>query len=247
MALDVCNRKVHRSGVNTLAQPLSEQELARLDDFLLNRIPESEERDEDPDRDEGILDVSELDGFLTAIVSGPTTIVPSQWLPAIWGEDEPVWDSTEQFQEIFTLIVRHMNGIAALLAAKGERFEPLFGERDVGGKTHLIVDEWCYGYVRAIALDVDGWARGEPQIRELLAPIRNFGTEPGWKALEQMNEAETARQRDAIPEAAREIYRFWLSRRTPETVPLRRSSPKVGRNDPCPCGSGKKFKHCCLQ
>jgi SEC-C motif-containing protein len=27
--------------------------------------------------------------------------------------------------------------------------------------------------------------------------------------------------------------------------PLRRSSPKVGRNDPCPCGSGKKFKKCC--
>lgn len=25
-----------------------------------------------------------------------------------------------------------------------------------------------------------------------------------------------------------------------------RLSPKVGRNDPCPCGSGKKFKKCCL-
>jgi len=24
-----------------------------------------------------------------------------------------------------------------------------------------------------------------------------------------------------------------------------RSSPKTGRNDPCPCGSGKKYKHCC--
>ena len=24
-----------------------------------------------------------------------------------------------------------------------------------------------------------------------------------------------------------------------------RTGPKVGRNDPCPCGSGKKYKHCC--
>jgi preprotein translocase subunit SecA len=24
-----------------------------------------------------------------------------------------------------------------------------------------------------------------------------------------------------------------------------RAGPKVGRNDPCPCGSGKKYKHCC--
>jgi tetratricopeptide (TPR) repeat protein len=27
--------------------------------------------------------------------------------------------------------------------------------------------------------------------------------------------------------------------------PVRRSQPKVGRNDPCPCGSGRKYKHCC--
>lgn len=27
--------------------------------------------------------------------------------------------------------------------------------------------------------------------------------------------------------------------------PFVRSTPKVGRNDPCPCGSGKKYKKCC--
>ena len=29
-------------------------------------------------------------------------------------------------------------------------------------------------------------------------------------------------------------------------APVRGTGPKAGRNDPCPCGSGKKFKHCCL-
>ena len=28
---------------------------------------------------------------------------------------------------------------------------------------------------------------------------------------------------------------------------VRRDSPKIGRNDPCPCGSGKKFKNCCMR
>jgi preprotein translocase subunit SecA len=28
--------------------------------------------------------------------------------------------------------------------------------------------------------------------------------------------------------------------------PERRSAEKVGRNDPCPCGSGKKYKNCCM-
>jgi SEC-C motif domain protein len=29
-------------------------------------------------------------------------------------------------------------------------------------------------------------------------------------------------------------------------APFKQAAPKVGRNDPCPCGSGKKYKHCCL-
>jgi uncharacterized protein YecA (UPF0149 family) len=28
-------------------------------------------------------------------------------------------------------------------------------------------------------------------------------------------------------------------------APVQRNLPKVGRNDPCPCGSGKKYKKCC--
>jgi tetratricopeptide (TPR) repeat protein len=33
----------------------------------------------------------------------------------------------------------------------------------------------------------------------------------------------------------------------PQDQPVRREAPKVGRNDPCPCGSGKKYKKCCGQ
>ncbi len=40
----------------------------------------------------------------------------------------------------------------------------------------------------------------------------------------------------------------WIFTRTLRTgpAPVRATGPKVGRNDPCPCGSGKKYKHCCL-
>ncbi|MBM3851946.1 MAG: hypothetical protein FJ399_02185 [Verrucomicrobia bacterium] len=39
----------------------------------------------------------------------------------------------------------------------------------------------------------------------------------------------------------------WLFTRTLRSgpAPFRSTAPKVGRNEPCPCGSGKKFKHCC--
>ena len=40
----------------------------------------------------------------------------------------------------------------------------------------------------------------------------------------------------------------WLYARAVRSgpAPIRSTTPKVGRNDPCPCGSGKKYKHCCL-
>ncbi|MDR0496371.1 MAG: SEC-C domain-containing protein [Treponema sp.] len=43
-------------------------------------------------------------------------------------------------------------------------------------------------------------------------------------------------------------FRGWTgedNNNTDESNPFVRSSPKVGRNDPCPCGSGKKYKKCC--
>jgi SEC-C motif-containing protein len=41
----------------------------------------------------------------------------------------------------------------------------------------------------------------------------------------------------------------WFYRRTVRMgpAPVKSAHPKVGRNDPCPCGSGRKFKHCCLR
>lgn len=38
----------------------------------------------------------------------------------------------------------------------------------------------------------------------------------------------------------------WFYSRTVRAGPAPiKSAPKVGRNDPCPCGSGRKYKHCC--
>lgn len=38
-----------------------------------------------------------------------------------------------------------------------------------------------------------------------------------------------------------------ITRAYKDSKTVRRSAPKVGRNDPCPCGSGKKYKHCCMK
>ena len=50
---------------------------------------------------------------------------------------------------------------------------------------------------------------------------------------------------DAIPESVLGMYRQGRSAAGVSAQPFRRQTVKVGRNDPCPCGSGKKYKKCC--
>ncbi|MGD8570027.1 MAG: UPF0149 family protein [Gammaproteobacteria bacterium] len=232
--------------MNNIFQSLNEQELDRLDQFLINRIDDDDDSD---DGDEGVLDISELDGFLTAIVSGPVMVPPSQWLPAVWGDFEPEWDNEKDFNEIMSLFMRHMNGIAGTLLESPEKFEPLFLQREVKGKTYDIVDEWCYGYMRGVALAMDEWDKGGHEMMALLMPIMAFASEQGWDELDNMSEDEVDNIRNAITPNVREIHAYWLARREnsgPSHSPVRNTEPRVGRNDPCPCGSGKKYKKCCL-
>lgn len=55
--------------------------------------------------------------------------------------------------------------------------------------------------------------------------------------------AEMQARDEEIARIAPEIHALWEEQQPVETV--RRAEPKVGRNDPCPCGSGRKHKKCC--
>ena len=224
---------------------LSDEEYERLDQFLLERI---DDEDDALDKDEGVLNISELDGLFTAIVSGPMTTAPSQWLPAVWGEFEPVWEDEEEFKQILSLMMRHMNAIAGIFMENPQEFEPIYLGREVEGDSYTIVDEWCEGYWRGVKLTQEHWDKGGQEMTVLLTPILAFTAETNWRGHEfERHELETIQQ--AIAPNVREIHAYWLARRAEQdsvAKTVRRSEPRVGRNDPCPCGSGKKYKKCCL-
>jgi uncharacterized protein len=100
-----------------LSTSLSDEELEELDQFLLSDA-----------RSEETMLLDTLDGYLTAIVIGPTTILPSRWLPGMWGpsaEDEPHFETPAQAQRILELVMRHMNGIVWTLQHDPDAFDPL--------------------------------------------------------------------------------------------------------------------------
>jgi uncharacterized protein len=192
-----------------LDKPLDDEELHVLDRFLLNRFEDDSYAD---DCDEGVLGVSELDGMFTAIVSGPELIEVSAWLPAVWGDFEPEWEKPEDITEIMTLMIRHMNGIAAILQNDADDFEPLFMESREDDKTYIMVDEWCEGYLRGMDLAADLWEEGGPEMEALTAPILAF-TSASDADLDEQDPAELDDLMDAIIPSVREIHNWWFDRR----------------------------------
>jgi uncharacterized protein len=226
--------------------PLEDWEMDELDRFLLERSRVYPDRTEG---DEGLLGLSELDGFFTAIISGPETIPPSAWLPAVWGETEPVWESTDGFDNIYQLMIRHYNDVVSSLMQPGFDFEPIFSESEVDGQSFLVVNEWCLGYMRGVALAADAWDRGGEELLDLLQPIMLFSDERGWQVLNTLEEVQVADLQASIPGVAQEIQRFWLARQQFPSLRTDRQGEEaltVDPDSPCPCGSGKPFRKCCL-
>ena len=193
-----------------LDHPLNDEELHVLDRFLLNRFADDADTE---DKDEGVLGISELDGMFTAIVSGPELLELDLWLPAVWGDFEPEWESPEDATALMTLMIRHMNGIAATLQEESEEFEPLFMEsREDDDKTYIMVDEWCEGYLRGMDLVVDLWEEAGPEMEALTAPILAFTSASDWE-VDKQDPDNSDDLMEAITPNVRAIHDFWMERR----------------------------------
>ena len=79
------------------------------------------------------MDITELDGLLTALAIGPDLPLPSRWLPVVWGgTSDRVVESAEQAHRIVSLVMRRMNMIGAMLCKAPPAFEPILYEGEGG-------------------------------------------------------------------------------------------------------------------
>lgn len=196
--------------------------------------------------DDSILSASELDGFFAGIVSGPRQIDPGTWYPAIWADKLPRWPSDKEAETFRKLAIELMSEAAYMLGEEPDDYEAIFLADNNGKGEKLIVSEWCAGYLRGA--EVAGWIDDElaKGLQASLAVIILHGAESGSEALNAMSDEEYDASVATIEPAAVAIYAYWQEHLQP-LLPVRRDELKVGRNDPCTCGSGKKYKQCCMQ
>ena len=186
----------------------------------------------------------EVQGFMMALLSGPDALNPTNWLPEILGE-ESLFDAKER-----TEIERLVMAMAADMRMKlNEKILPdLWFYEDEAGNPEFYT--WCNAYLYALDIVPTDWfeAVDQEEFEDLFYPIMALGgiydDEENGEVILHLNEKELTLLESDLPHVLLDIYWYWQAIiNKPQTV--RREGEKVGRNDPCPCGSGKKYKACC--
>jgi uncharacterized protein len=194
--------------------------------------------------------VSELDGFLAGILVCPDLIMPGEWLPLVWGGDEdeaPVFANAKQAEQLIGLVMEHYNATANDL--QSGCYAPVF---EVDARhDETLWELWIEGFETAMQLRPDSWAallKSNEKARMaltglvMLIDIAHAESDLAEQEVQELTEKAP----DLIP-AWVEILNAWRVSQhlASQPVPPAASFGKVGRNDPCPCGSGKKYKKCC--
>jgi len=184
-----------------------------------------------------------LDGFLTAIAIGPELASPSEWMPVIWGGGDPIFVDEAQMQAVLGGILSRYNQIRHEIV--DGTFEPILWS-DTDGT--VIATDWAEGFMQGVGLRATKWERlfrSEDGGHLILPILALCGDEDGDSLLDLDPEEEDRIMAEAVtilPACAIAIADYWRRRRP---TPGAQSIRKPGRNDPCPCGSGNKFKKCC--
>ena len=158
--------------------------------------------------------------------------------------------SLDEAQEILNLLMRHWNKIASTLY-KGEIHVPMIFEDEKG---ELHGNDCAHGFMRGMQMRHQGWSElvNDEKYGGSLIPMmilyHEHDKDPGMRP-----EPITPDKREQIialmAAGLRNAYEYFRKQREPDPNDLvpesRRTTPKIGRNDPCPCGSGKKYKKCC--
>jgi uncharacterized protein len=177
------------------------------------------------------MDVSQLDGFLAGVLIGPEMVMPSEFLPVVWGGDQPDFADAAEAEAILGSILGRYNEIAGSLDEVPPSYAPVFWEDRAGNS---ITEDWAVGFMQAVALRSDAWepALYDDETAMLLIPI---GIIAGLSQPEiGLNDAKLSdefldelmeRAADLLPGCVLGLRAFWMGRAdtpSPDRPPSRK-------------------------
>jgi uncharacterized protein len=207
--------------------------------------------------DDRAMVLEELDGFIAGLLVLPEQVPTGEWFAAAFGFGKgrhSVFASIEHANAVLDLVMAYYDEVARTLTREPELYQPRFPLDPVNGD--VIWELWIEGFAAAVGLrgarfaayrQLDGDV-GEAAL-SLMVAIELALAENG----DRVADSRLGRERPAdIRDAVLILNRHLRSGATVPGAPAFVEQPnpfasfgKVGRNDPCPCGSGQKYKRCC--
>ncbi len=227
----------------TVAPELSASELEDLELFLSQvqggKIPNTDA----------------LDGFFAALACCPDLVKPSEYLPVVHSgkteEGDLVFEDVDEAQRFMGLVNQHWNYVNYQLN-KCEVYLPLIIEDD---KREYAGEDWANGFLCGIDMRRGIWSEliNSEEHGGSIVPIMALAYEnhPDSEMRPFKEPMDEKKREELIIGAAAGVMRMhahFLGQRNsylPDIKTVIRPHRKIGRNEPCPCGSGKKYKRCC--
>lgn len=213
--------------------------------------------------DDGAMDAGVLDGYLTATALNPANPSEEDVIPFIFStEGDP--ERVPENPRLLELIGMRRREIEASLQAGGGLDPIIFpivddnDEEILEGEEALeALEPWATGFIYGWELWPEEVADDE-RVLELLRPISRCIPDDAYSPDDETPEAaekleaflsnlhrpdDPTRLEDALYDLVKTV--FEMKELLNPNKPIRREEPRVGRNEPCPCGSGRKYKQCC--
>jgi uncharacterized protein len=211
------------------------------------------------------------EGFLVALVCMRREVPPEEYWPVLLGEDfrpmehmDFVWRWRRRWQEVASALDQPVEVLEdertyhpEALDTRGAILALPPGERVEGDVENLpaYAQVWALGFMYAVETWPEEWLPPrDPEaadmlnasLEDIVALTEGDRGEPAVSMYSEDGPPSVSNERlDAVGAGIWAVYalrQLWRSM-GPRVDPLRKA-PEPGRNDPCPCGSGKKYKKC---
>lgn len=197
-----------------------------------------------------------LDGYLAALAVLPAMLSTGSWMSLVWDMSgkgaEPRFASDEEAARIMALLLSYVTGVAELIEEEPDEYTPLYDELvlESDEERAVVAREWAIGFMAGVVIDerVRDLTNSDVEGRNALAPIVALSGIAGDAVV--LDAEEVVDLMEGMGDTVQELKAFWLPwrRRLAEEERASRTvrvTERVGRNELCPCGSGKKYKKCC--
>lgn len=205
----------------TTNAPLTSEEFELLDELLFSYANKGDE-------EAILLNVSELDGFLTAMLSSPNVLPIGDWLPILFNNDVPNLED-KRTKQFINLVSRHYSSIAHTLLNEKKEYHPIFWEECVGRRKLVVVSPWCGGYV--VGSMAANWQNLEPAVQQHFDVIERHAKHSYAEEMPLLEEQRKIEKE--IRGAAMAIFEH-INEASPlleKAMPIVKS-PKIGVNEP---------------